>query len=44
LLALEVGILAVCGEAGTSGVHGFAIAKTLADRGDTRSLTATGTL
>jgi DNA-binding PadR family transcriptional regulator len=44
LLALEVGILAVCSEAGAHGTHGFAIAKTLADRGDTRSLTATGTL
>jgi DNA-binding PadR family transcriptional regulator len=44
LLELEVGILAVCSETGASGVHGFAIAKTLVDRGDTRSLTATGTL
>jgi DNA-binding PadR family transcriptional regulator len=44
LLDLEVGILAVCTETGASGVHGFAIAKTLADRGDTRTLTATGTL
>jgi PadR family transcriptional regulator len=44
LLPFEVGILAVCGEVGTRGVHGFAIAKTLADRGDTRSLAATGTL
>jgi DNA-binding PadR family transcriptional regulator len=41
---LEVGILTVCSEVGAAGVHGFAIAKTLADRGDTRSLAATGTL
>jgi DNA-binding PadR family transcriptional regulator len=41
---LEVGILAVCSDVGPGGVHGFAIAKTLTDRGDTRSLTATGTL
>jgi DNA-binding PadR family transcriptional regulator len=34
----------VCSEVGAAGVHGFAIAKTLADRGDTRSLAATGTL
>jgi DNA-binding PadR family transcriptional regulator len=44
LLTLEVGILAVCSEVSPGGVHGFAIAKTLADRGDTRSLAATGTL
>ncbi len=41
---MEVGILGVCVDAGPLGTHGFAIAKTLADRGDTRSLTATGTL
>jgi DNA-binding PadR family transcriptional regulator len=41
---LEVGILSVCSDVGAAGVHGFAIAKTLADRGDTRSLAATGTL
>ncbi len=44
LLELEVGILGVCVDAGPLGTHGFAIAKTLVDRGETRSLTATGTL
>lgn len=44
LLDLEVGILGACVDAGTPGTHGFDIAKTLVDRGDTRSLTATGTL
>jgi DNA-binding PadR family transcriptional regulator len=41
---LEVGILTVCVDAGAQGTHWFAIAKALADRGDTRTLTATGTL
>jgi DNA-binding PadR family transcriptional regulator len=44
LLDLEVGILAACFEAGEGGAHGFAIAKVLADHGDGRQLTATGTL
>jgi hypothetical protein len=44
LLELEVGILRACVDAGPAGTHGFAIAKTLVDSGDTRSLTATGTL
>jgi DNA-binding PadR family transcriptional regulator len=41
---LEVGILSVCAAAGADGTHGFAIARELAERGDTRSLTATGTM
>lgn len=44
LLPLEVAILTVCLEAGERGEHGFAIAKVLADRGDARRLTASGTL
>lgn len=44
LLDLEVGILAACSEAGERGAHGFAIAKVLAEHGDSRRLTATGTL
>lgn len=44
LLELEVGILGVCVDAGPLGTHGFDIAKTLAALGDTRALTATGTL
>ena len=44
LLPLEVGILTACLAAGDSGSHGFAIAKAIADSGDSRELTATGTL
>jgi DNA-binding PadR family transcriptional regulator len=41
---LEVSILAACLDAGQAGSHGFALAKAIADAGDTRELTATGTL
>jgi PadR family transcriptional regulator len=41
---LEIGILRSCCDAGESGVHGFAIAKAVANAGDSRALTATGTL
>lgn len=44
LLPLEVSILAVCLDAGEAGSHGFALAKAIADAGDSRALTATGTL
>ena len=44
LLPLEVGILSVSLQAGEGGTHGFALAKVLADRGETRNLTASGTL
>ena len=44
LLPLEVSILTACLEAGDAGSHGFALAKAIADAGDTRELTATGTL
>lgn len=44
LLPLEVGILTACLDAGESGLHGFAMAKAIADAGDSRELTATGTL
>ncbi len=44
LLPLELGILRACLEAGESGSHGFALAKAIADAGDSRELTATGTL
>ena len=44
LLPLEVGILTACLDAGESGSHGFALAKAIADAGDSRQLTATGTL
>lgn len=44
LLPLEIGILAACLDAGQAGSHGFALAKAMADRGDTRKLTATGTM
>ena len=44
LLPLEVGILAACLEAGEAGSHGFALAKAIADAGDSRELTATGTM
>lgn len=44
LLPLEVGILTACVDAGESGSHGFALAKAIADAGDSRELTATGTL
>jgi PadR family transcriptional regulator PadR len=44
LLPLEVAILAACLDAGQSGSHGFALAKAIADAGDSRELTATGTL
>lgn len=44
LLPLEVGILGACLEAGQAGSHGFALAKAMAEAGDTRELTATGTL
>jgi PadR family transcriptional regulator PadR len=36
--------LAACLDAGAGGAHGFALAKAMADRGDTRNLTASGTL
>lgn len=41
---MEVAILAACLEAGSTGSHGFALAKAMADAGDTRKLTATGTM
>lgn len=44
LLPLEVAILTACLEAGQNGSHGFALAKAIADAGDSRELTATGTL
>ena len=44
LLPLEVSILTACREAGRAGTHGFAIAQAIADAGDSRRLTATGTL
>lgn len=44
LLPLEVEILAACLDAGEKGSHGFALAKAIADAGDARKLTATGTL
>ena len=44
LLDLEVAILAACLDAGEAGSHGFALAKAMADTGDTRKLTATGTM
>ena len=44
LLPLEVAILAACLDAGETGSHGFALAKAIADAGDRRELTATGTL
>lgn len=44
LLPLEVSILAACLDAGPAGSHGFALAKAIADAGDSRELTATGTI
>jgi PadR family transcriptional regulator PadR len=44
LLPLEVSILAACRDAGTPGVHGFALARRIADAEESRRLTATGTL
>jgi len=44
LLPLEVAILVACLETGETGSHGFALAKAIADAGDSRELTATGTL
>ena len=44
LLPLEVEILSACLEAGEAGSHGFALAKAIADAGDSRELTATGTM
>jgi DNA-binding PadR family transcriptional regulator len=44
LLALEIAILSACLDAGQAGSHGFALAKAMADHGDTRKLTATGTM
>jgi DNA-binding PadR family transcriptional regulator len=44
LLPLESEILAACVAAGDGGIHGFAIAKVIAEAGDDRPLTATGTL
>jgi PadR family transcriptional regulator PadR len=44
LLRFEVSVLAACLDAGESGSHGFALAKAIADAGDSRQLTATGTL
>ena len=37
-------ILSECLDAGEAGSHGFALAKAIAEAGDTRSLSATGTL
>jgi PadR family transcriptional regulator PadR len=44
LLPLELSILVACLDAGESGSHGFALARAIADAGDKRELTATGTL
>lgn len=44
LVPLEVSILAACREAGEPGSHGFALAKAIAEAGDSRELTATGTM
>jgi DNA-binding PadR family transcriptional regulator len=44
LLPLEVSILTACLDAGETGAHGFALAKAIAEAGDDRALTATGTL
>jgi PadR family transcriptional regulator PadR len=44
LLPLELSILAACRDAGTPGVHGFALAQWIADAEESRRLTATGTL
>lgn len=44
LLPLEIAILAACLEAGEHGSHGFALAKSIAEAGDERRLTATGTM
>ncbi len=44
LLSLEVSILGACLDSGESGSHGFALAKAIADAGDSRELTATGTM
>jgi PadR family transcriptional regulator PadR len=44
LLPLEVSILAACRDAGTPGIHGFALAQRIADGDEARRLTATGTL
>ena len=44
LFPLEVSILAACRDAGTAGVHGFALARSIADAEESRRLTATGTL
>ena len=44
LLPLEISILAACRDAGTPGIHGFALARSIADAEDSRRLTATGTL
>ena len=44
LLPLEVSILAACRDAGTAGIHGFALAQRIADAEESRRLTATGTL
>ena len=44
LLPLEISILGACLDAGQGGSHGFALAKAMADHGDTRKLTATGTM
>jgi len=41
---LEISILTACRDAGTPGVHGFALARSIADTGESRRLTATGTL
>jgi PadR family transcriptional regulator PadR len=44
LLPLEVSILAACRDVGSTGIHGFAIAHSIADAAESRRLTATGTL
>jgi PadR family transcriptional regulator PadR len=44
LLSLEISILTACQSAGSTGTHGFAIAREIADADESRRLTATGTL
>lgn len=44
LLPLEVSILVALRDGGTGGVHGFALAQTIADAKESRRLTASGTL
>ena len=44
LLSLEVSILAALRDGGAQGIHGFALARAIADAEESRRLTATGTL